>query len=261
MAFTRTDARERLTNIDRAAEILISAVAYAPSRELLERTDLGAIPQADELVPALRGVQARALRALQSPSLVTADGTAPRGRGRVGSDGAATHPKVMVAGMIALAWEDVRGRRPGPRNTSACEAADLLWRFTTVIMERGRLDKRLGLKEAAARGDDRLTQWRRHFEAALAETPILGSNHKEYMRHLREARAQEARRATATSDLPPLTKARTVASCATVRPNSRARSLRIGGGSARAKAKETQSLPRHRRRSISAKRTPERRRR
>ena len=40
MAFTRTDARERLTNIDRAAEILISAVAYAPSRELLERTDL-----------------------------------------------------------------------------------------------------------------------------------------------------------------------------------------------------------------------------
>ncbi len=44
MAFTRTDARERLTNIDRAAEILISAVAYAPSRELLERTDLGAIP-------------------------------------------------------------------------------------------------------------------------------------------------------------------------------------------------------------------------
>lgn len=104
MAFTRTDARERLTNIDRAAEILISAVAYAPSRELLERTDLGAIPpQADELVPALRGVQARALRALQSPSLVTADGTAPRGRGRVGADGAATHPKVMVAGMIALA--------------------------------------------------------------------------------------------------------------------------------------------------------------
>jgi hypothetical protein len=48
------------------------------------------------------------------------------------------------------------------------------------------------LKEEAARGN-RLTQWRRHFEAALAEAPILGSTHKEYMRHLREARAQEAR--------------------------------------------------------------------
>ncbi len=123
---------------------------------------------------------------------MTADGTAPRGRGRVGPEGA-THPKVMVAGMIALAWEDVRGRRPGPRNTGACEAADLLWRYTTGLIEKARLDKRLSLNEEAARGNDRLTQWRRHFEAALAEAPILGSNHKEYMRHLREARAQEAR--------------------------------------------------------------------
>ncbi len=192
MAFTRTDAREWLTNIDRAAEILICAVAHAPSRELLERTDLGAIPEAGELMLSLRGVQSRALSALQSPGLVTADGTAPRGRGRVAPEGA-THPKVMVAGMIALALEDVRGRRPGPRTTRACEAADLLWRYTTAIMEKPRLDKRLGLNEEAARGDDRLTQWRRHFKAALAEAPILGSNHKEYTRHLREARAQEAR--------------------------------------------------------------------
>jgi hypothetical protein len=55
------------------------------------------------------------------------------------------------------------------------------------------LDKRLSLNEEAARGNDRLTQWRRHFEAALAGTPILGSNHKEHMRHLREAKAQETR--------------------------------------------------------------------
>jgi len=95
--------------------------------------------------------------------------------------------------MIALAWEDIRGRRPGPRNTGACEAADLLWGYTTVIIEKVRLDKRLGLNEEAARGNDRLTQWRRHFEAALAETPILGSNHKECMRHLRVAKAQETR--------------------------------------------------------------------
>ena len=52
--------------------------------------------------------------------------------------------------------------------------------------------------------------------------------------------------------------ARTASSCGTLRPNSRARSLRIGGGDARAKAKETQSLARHKRRSISAKRTPKR---
>ncbi len=192
MAFTRTDARERLTNIDRAAEILICAVAHAPSRELLEWTDLGPIPEAGELMLALRGVQSRALSTLQSPGLVTADGTAPRGRGRVGPEGA-THPKVMVAGMIARAWEYVRGRRAGPRNTGACEAADLLWRYTTVIMEKPRLDKRLGLNEETARRNGRLTQWRRHFEVALAEAPILGSNHKEYTRHLREARAQKAR--------------------------------------------------------------------
>jgi hypothetical protein len=192
MAFTRRDAREWLTNIHRAAEILISALAHAPSRELLEGTDLGPIPEADALVPALRGVQSRALSALQSPGLMTADGTAPRGRGRVRPAGA-THPKVMVAGMIALAWKDVRGRLPGPRNTRACQAADLLWRFTTGLMEKGRLDKRLALNDEAARGNDRLTQWRRHFEAALAETPILGLNHKEYIRHLDEARAREAR--------------------------------------------------------------------
>ncbi len=46
-----------------------------------------------------------------------------------------------------------------------------------------------------------------------------------------------------------------------VRPNLRAHSLRIGGGGARAKAKETQSLARHKRRPISAKGTPKRRRR
>jgi hypothetical protein len=56
-----------------------------------------------------------------------------------------------------------------------------------------RLDKRLGLNEEAAVGNDRLTQWRHRFEAAPAEAPILGSNHKEYMRHLRVARAQGAR--------------------------------------------------------------------
>ncbi len=60
-------------------------------------------------------------------------------------------------------------------------------------MEKPRLDKRLGLNEEAARGNGRLTQWRRHFKAALAEAPIPGSNHKEHTRHLREARAQEAR--------------------------------------------------------------------
>jgi hypothetical protein len=80
MAYTRTDARKWLTNIDRAAGILVTAVAYAPSRELLERTDLGAIAEADELVLALRGVKSRALSALESPGLMTADGTAPRGR-------------------------------------------------------------------------------------------------------------------------------------------------------------------------------------
>jgi hypothetical protein len=95
MAFTRTHAREWLTNIDRAVEILISAVAYAPSRELLERTDLGAIPEAEKLVPALRGVQSRALSALQSPGLMTADGMAPRGR--VGPEGRPT-PKSWSPG-------------------------------------------------------------------------------------------------------------------------------------------------------------------
>jgi hypothetical protein len=95
--------------------------------------------------------------------------------------------------MIALAWEDIRSRRPGPRNTGACEAADLLWRYTSGLLEKVRLDKRLDLNEGAQRGNDRLTQWRRHFEAALAEAPILGLNHKEFMRHLREARAQETR--------------------------------------------------------------------
>jgi hypothetical protein len=191
MAFTRTDARRWLENVDCAAEVLISAVAYVPLRELLERTDLGAVPDAGELVQALRGVQSRARSAIRSPALTTSDGTAPRGRGRVRPEGA-THPKVAVAGMMILAWEDFRGRRPGPRNLSACEAADLLWRYISDILWKRGLYKRLGLKEEATRGKKRLTQWRRHFEAALAEEPILGANHKEYMRHLREARAREA---------------------------------------------------------------------
>ena len=141
---------------------------------------------------ALRGVQNRARSTLESSALRTSDGTAPRGLGRVGPEGA-TQPKAVVAGMIILAWEAMHGRRPGPRNPGACEAADLLWRYVTDILWKSSLDKRLGLNEEAARGENRLTQWRRHFETALADEPILGSNHKEYMRHLREARAQEAR--------------------------------------------------------------------
>ena len=187
MAFTRADARERLKNVDRAAEILIATIAYPPSRELLEPTDLGVVPEVGELIGALRGVQGRARAALQSPSLRMEDGTAPRGRGRVALEGA-THPKVAVAGMIVLAWEEVRGRRPGPRNREAWRAADLFWRWTT-----GMVPKRVRLKEQAPRGKDRLTHWRRYFAAALAETPILGSNHEAYARHLRQARAQQTK--------------------------------------------------------------------
>ena len=53
--------------------------------------------------------------------------------------------------------------------------------------------KRVRLKEQAPRGKDRLTHWRRYFAAALAETPILGSNHEAYARHLRQARAQQTK--------------------------------------------------------------------
>jgi hypothetical protein len=186
--FTRSEARERLDNIARAAKVLLFGLSDPPLLCLLEEPPLGAIPDRGGLLQSLNEVQCRVKVALNSPNLATEDGTAPKGRGRAAPAGT-TDPKTVIAGMIAVAWREVRGTYPGPRNRTAWEAADALWLFST-----GQLREAVRLEDGSRRGEDRLTGWRWRFEAALAENPVLGVNHDEFVRHLRVGQALEAHR-------------------------------------------------------------------
>jgi hypothetical protein len=137
MVFTRSEARERLGNIARAAKILVNALAYQPTRWLLEEPPDGAIPNVGGVLQALGDIERRANAAKNSPKIATADGTAPKGRGRAKPSGT-IEAKVLTAGMIAVAWREVHDRYPGPRNRAACEAADVLWRYSTAALRASR---------------------------------------------------------------------------------------------------------------------------
>ncbi|MBV8474119.1 MAG: hypothetical protein JO234_11940 [Hyphomicrobiales bacterium] len=89
----------------------------------------------------------------------------------------------MVAAMIALAYNYVHKRLPGPRNPAASEAADYFWRYVTPMLPRN-----IPREKVISRGEDPHTKWRPHFETALSQNPILGSSHDEFERHLRTGR-------------------------------------------------------------------------
>jgi hypothetical protein len=185
MIFTRSEARERMENIARAAKILVNALAHQPMRWLLEEPPYGAIPDVGGVLKALGDIERRANAAKSSPKIATADGTAPRGRGRATPSGT-IEAKVLTAGMIAVAWKELHRRYPGPRNRAACEAAVALWRYSSAA-----LPEPVHLENGVKRGEDPVTGWRDHFEAALAEKPVLGVNHDEFVRHMRTGKARE----------------------------------------------------------------------
>ncbi len=186
MRYTRSHAKEWLANVGRAAHVLCCSLGYEPARGLLEGPELGPIPDLGDLFRMLAAVEGRVEAALNSPMLKTQDGTAPKGRGRAAPK-EVNRPKVSVAAMIVLAYQEVRKRKPGARNRAAAEAADLYWRYTASLVSQ-----RVPSTKEGVRGEDRLTKWRSYFEAALAEEPIFGRNHEEYLRHLRLGRELEA---------------------------------------------------------------------
>jgi len=201
MRFKRSDARNWLTNVQRAAEVLQQSLEHEPARWLLETGDLGPIANLEDVLDQLADVEMRAQAGLNSAMLKTPDGSTPRGRGRP-SPAEASGPKVVVAGMIALAFEYVHKRLPGDRNRAAWEAAECCWRYVKS-MPAGNIPP----EKAISRGEDRLTKWRTYFEAALSQNPILGTNHDEFERHLRIGE-ELARRSEAENeeDAPPAAK-------------------------------------------------------
>jgi hypothetical protein len=70
--------------------------------------------------------------------------------------------------------------RPNWEFPAASEAADYFWRYVTPM-----LPSNIPRETVISGGEDPRTKWRPHFEAALSQDPILGSNHDEFERHLR----------------------------------------------------------------------------
>jgi hypothetical protein len=182
---TRSDALKWLANVETAARFLRMGLGHQPSRSLLQEEKLGVIPNLGELLQQLKFLEERAQCASKSPGLTT---------GKVQFEGANKH-KVSTAGMIILAWEEVRGQRPSPRNRDAWEAADCLWRLSNKLVDEwgilAKFGKRLDIKKDVQRGEDRLTGWRGYYEAALEQQPVFGLNHDEFLRHLRIGRSSE----------------------------------------------------------------------
>jgi hypothetical protein len=84
--------------------------------------------------------------------------------------------------MIILGIQEMRGKSPGSRHFDASEAADLLWRVSTR-----ELREVVRLEDGPRRGEEFWTGWRRYFDEALAEDPILGDFHDDFVRQLRAA--------------------------------------------------------------------------
>ena len=71
---------------------------------------------------------------------------------------------------------------PRRGNQEAAAAADALWNLSKIAYGADAAND-----ERIKWGNDKLNGWRPHFKAALAQTPVMGNMHDEYVRHMRLA--------------------------------------------------------------------------
>jgi hypothetical protein len=180
-AMSRREMVEAMKKIDGAADVILGGLCGQPAGFLMAPKH----PNFDRLalINLLVDLKGRCQDAIATPPLASAKGGVKRGPGDTAHpDG--TGPLTACAGAILLAWQEIHRTLPGSRNPHACEAAEALFQLTSDLVEGGapRVSR-------PSRGNNPLTSWRRPFEAARAQSPILGVSHDIYLLCLRGALA------------------------------------------------------------------------
>ena len=178
---TRSEMIELLSEMEDAVWLLSYAISNNPIREYLENSHLGPIGNAARLESDLGDLALRIAAAKDSPTLSSKKGGAKPGPGKAMPPDAPT-PYVYCAAMIAEAWKFVHEDYPAARNQEAAAAADALWNLSKIAYGADAAND-----ERNEWGTDKLNGWRPHFKAALAQRPVMGNMHDEYVRHMRLA--------------------------------------------------------------------------
>jgi hypothetical protein len=168
-----------LKKVSGAADVILGSLTSHPASFLM--APKYAVFDRLTLIELLRDLKGRCWDAIATPPLASAKGGVKRGAGDAARiDG--KNLQTLCAGAILLAWQEIHGELPGSRNPHACEAARALFQLATDPIAGG--EPRVARPR---RGKNPLTSWRRPFEAALADSPILGISHDIYLLHLRTA--------------------------------------------------------------------------
>lgn len=149
----RSEMRNRLVKIWKAAALLTRALDEPSTREFLEAGPSGPIENIGAFGQSLKDLVDRADHASASRALADAAGKTRAGRGRATPPGALS-AEAYCALLVAEAWRYFHGRYPTPRSRKAAQAAEAYWRATGV--------------ERKGWGNDPLNAWRHHFRAAEA---------------------------------------------------------------------------------------------
>jgi hypothetical protein len=166
----RSEMKNRLVKIGKAAALLTRALDEPSTREFLEAGPSGPIENIGAFGRSLKDLADRADHASASPALADKTGKTRAGRGRATPPGALS-AQAYCALLVAEAWRYFHCKYPPPRSGEAAQAAEAYWRATGV--------------ERKGWGNDPLNAWRHHFNAAKA-LKTADKLRTEIRRHLEE---------------------------------------------------------------------------
>jgi hypothetical protein len=184
---------DALTALNSAADTILGglhdgqqmAFVMAPKFEQFDRIALHS---------QLLDLKRRCIDSINSPALSSAKGGGKPGPGSASQ----TTLRKYCASVILLAWQTLHGEYPGSRNPSAAEAAEAFFRLASApagkpemqlqpkIRRRSRVQKgrRQSIAAVSSNPNNPLNAWRRHFELARSDQPILGVSQGVYLNHL-----------------------------------------------------------------------------
>jgi hypothetical protein len=177
---TRKQAVSALGALKAAADVIVAGLTSGPLMAFVmgEKYDLF---DRVTLLKLLSELSRRCEDSATSEPLTSADGRVRRGPGAIASPHKAD-PRTYCASVILLAWREIHGSYPGSRNPSATQAAEAFFCLASAPAGQPQLQRRNRSKKG-----DPLTAWRRPFENARANEPVLGALQGIYLRHLRAA--------------------------------------------------------------------------
>ena len=186
---TRSAMMELLSEIENAAGLLSYALSNNSVTAFLENSRLGPMNYAARLENDLSDFALRIVLAKSSSLSSKRGGGAKPGRGKAMPPDATT-PYVYCAALIAEAWHFLHEGYPAPADRKAAAAAEVLWNLSKIPQGvDADNDERIRW------GTDTLNGWRPHFIAALAQKPVMGSDHDRYVLSMKIA-AQLEQKAT-----------------------------------------------------------------